>query len=322
MHPIRAVSPAPPSAAGRAESPPAPSRPPDTRPVWEQAVYAAARSLPSGRKVSRPVFVAVLLRWAAYASWGSRGPGINGSPAVNTLAAECGCSEKSIDRVLALAVEVDVLRRTARHNGGKSPRPSTYAAAVPQIHTGPAEVPHNSRSHGTLDGVTRDLCDVHTGPLGVPQPHDPVPPPPRPAVQLPILRGLEGGGGGEPDDDEQSGNVDQVLDGIAARGLPLNGRQRRAIAPAVIAALEQGWPVEQLIGRLVVDLPSPVRFPPSLLAVRLRELPDRPAGRAAAGLRRPAWCGSCHPDTRRLEHPGTGADAGMCPRCTTLRASG
>jgi hypothetical protein len=99
-------------------------------------------------------------------------------------------------------------------------------------------------------------------------------------------------------------------------GWPLTGAQRRRLAPIVAAALEAGWDPAAL-ATFVSANTAGVRSPAAVLAARLSpaELPA-PAGRARA---RPAWCGQCSEQTRRLQR-SDGADAGRCPRCHPLAA--
>jgi hypothetical protein len=47
-----------------------------------------------------------------------------------------------------------------------------------------------------------------------------------------------------------------------------------------------------------------------------------PPGTSATVIPRPEWCGgeTCNPNSRRLEHPETGADRGPCPDCHPSKA--
>ncbi len=94
----------------------------------------------------------------------------------------------------------------------------------------------------------------------------------------------------------------------------LSLRQRHRLAPAVQAALAAGWPPVAL-ARYAGANTAGVRNPYAVLASRLSpgELP------APVQPPRPAWCGRCNQDTRRLEH-ADGTDAGRCPRCHPLAA--
>ncbi len=93
----------------------------------------------------------------------------------------------------------------------------------------------------------------------------------------------------------------------------LSIRQRHRLAPAVQAALAAGW-TPAALARYAGANPAGVRNPYAVLASRLApgELPP-----PAQPPPRPAWCGQCHQDTRRLEH-ADGTDAGRCPRCHPL----
>ena len=95
----------------------------------------------------------------------------------------------------------------------------------------------------------------------------------------------------------------------------LSIRQRHRLAPAVQAALAAGW-TPAALARYAGANPAGVRNPYAVLANRLApgELPA-----PAQPPPRPAWCGRCHQDTRRLEH-ADGTDAGRCRRCHPLTA--
>lgn len=92
--------------------------------------------------------------------------------------------------------------------------------------------------------------------------------------------------------------------------------QRLRLAPMVAVALEAGWAPAALAAFVSANTAG-VRSPAAVLAARLSpaELPA-PVGPARA---RPAWCGDCSEQTRRLQR-ADGADAGRCPRCHPLAA--
>jgi hypothetical protein len=93
-----------------------------------------------------------------------------------------------------------------------------------------------------------------------------------------------------------------------------------AINAAVKAGLCTDAEAPRLLQALAADpgTKSPKRLVTRLGVQHARHLlgnataPPEPSGR-----HRRAWCGvgACHPRTRRLEDPETGADRGACPRC-------
>ena len=92
-------------------------------------------------------------------------------------------------------------------------------------------------------------------------------------------------------------------------GWRLSAAQRVKLAPAVTAALEQGWARSALAAFTGANT-SGVRSPYAVLAARLSlaGLPPRP-GRSA----RPSWCGECDQTTRMLGFHGDAPRP--CPRC-------
>jgi len=95
----------------------------------------------------------------------------------------------------------------------------------------------------------------------------------------------------------------------------LSLRQRHRLTLAVQAALAAGWAPAALARYAGANIAG-VRNPYAVLASRIApgELPA-----PAQPSPRPAWCGRCNQDTRRLEH-ADGTDAGRCPRCHPLAA--
>ncbi len=312
---VASAAPTMPTAADRT----CPSRPPESRPLWETSVYASSRTLPPGRKVRGRTYVAVLLRWAHYASWSGGRPGINGRPAVETLAADVGVSEKTVDRVLALAVELGQLARTAGRQGGLNPRAATHAARIPvvelDVQTGPLEVPHEvvhrsgqtgppqvpsdssrSSSDGTPEPFRRDPRAVQTGPPEVPRPHrpqDPHHPRARDAVASPLFQLLDGGGGGNEEQDDRT-DAAGIVDKLAG-DLRLGPLDRAQLVPAVARVLADGrWTPEALTSELSRELPARIHFGLHLVRHRLDNLPPPPAALAVAAAPGKPWCGRCH----------------------------
>ncbi len=99
----------------------------------------------------------------------------------------------------------------------------------------------------------------------------------------------------------------------------LTVRQSRRLAPSVTAALAAGW-TPATLAEFAGANTAGVRNPYAVLAARLS--PDAlPAPVSQRPPARPAWCGQCNQDTRRMEG-ADGIDAGRCPRCHPLAADG
>lgn len=276
--------------------PPA-TRAPDSRSSWEDAVYAAGKTLPADCQVKPSTFVTVLVRWARYASWSGGRHGVNGRPAVTTLGEECGLNEKTVRRVLAAAVKAGVLVCTAQRNGGLSPAPSTYAAAVPvskgngqpPLFSSPIQSGHaarsESRSERTSQPFRADIAARQSGHSYVRQPHDlntsTSSPPPEP-VQAAILVGLpRGGGGGRPDATEErrgrpitvtrEPEVDAACDAILTALQPSRAvfqdchLHRSRWRPYVAEAVAAGWSADALAPAVTAGSWEGVKSPSAVL---------------------------------------------------------
>jgi hypothetical protein len=96
----------------------------------------------------------------------------------------------------------------------------------------------------------------------------------------------------------------------------LTAAQRARLAPAVLAALDEGWPPHGLAGFTGANTAG-VRNPYAVLAARLSpaELPPPPTRSA-----RPPWCGECDQVTRMLDYHGD--TPRRCPRCRPHQVPG
>ena len=101
------------------------------------------------------------------------------------------------------------------------------------------------------------------------------------------------------------------------RALPqpwrVGGKDARNLIPAIEAALASGWTTENLTAHLSRS-PAGVRHPVRVLARRLADLPDAPAGS------RPLWRGAANAKTGDRTPSVTLPDgteaAAFCPRCS------
>lgn len=302
------------------------SRAPDSRRSWEAAVYATGKTLPAGCQVRRTTFVAVLLLWAGYASWSGGRHGVNGRPAVTTLAEQCGVNEKTVRRVLAVAMKAGVLVCTAHRHGGLSPAPSTYAAAIPSQQLLPLatiqsghDVRSNSDSERTLRPVRADIAAVQSGHSYVRQPHDLITstssPPPEP-VQAAILVALpRGGGGGQRDASEDlrsrpitatrhEPEVDAACDATltALQPSPAAFRDcrlhRSRWRPDVVKAVAAGWSAETLAPAVTAGSWEGVKSASAVLSSRLRDAVSAGPPPVTVVSPPPKRCGT-HPNSGR-----------------------
>ena len=94
----------------------------------------------------------------------------------------------------------------------------------------------------------------------------------------------------------------------------VGGKDARNLIPAIEAALASGWTTENLTAHLSRS-PGGVRNPVRVLARRLADLPDAPAGSCPTV----AWCGECEDERSRtitVTLPDGTEAAGFCPRCS------
>ena len=94
----------------------------------------------------------------------------------------------------------------------------------------------------------------------------------------------------------------------------VGGKDARNLIPAIEAALASGWTTENLTAHLSRS-PAGVRNPVRVLARRLADLPDAPAGSRPTV----AWCGECEDERSRtitVTLPDGTEAAAFCPRCS------
>jgi hypothetical protein len=239
--------------------------------------------------------------------------GGNAWPSVGKLASKARLDPRTVQRVIArlegdghLIVERGAGRRGTNvyHVVIHSPQQDPRQTATPAERQGAAPVPG--------EGVAQ-LRQGRGGTAAPPEPPvPPVPPPParetgeRPPVDTPAV-----GGGGEPPDQPEA--VRDFFHYLSP-GWPLSQSQRHRLSPAITAAVALGWPPDKLAQHVGANIDG-VRNAYAVLTVRLAELPGPPT--AVVWRARPAWCGRCAPETRRIEHPD-GTDGGRCPICHPL----
>lgn len=240
--------------------------------------------------------------------------GRNAWPSIAKLATKARLDTRTVQRVITrletaghLAVERGAGRRGTNvyHLNLQPPEP---APAVHQAAADPRQVAGGGEPPGVAPGArggVAQLCQGRGGTAAPPErPVPPVPPPParEPGSPPPVVAQLDGGGG-EPA---------RAFFTTLGPDWPLSRGQRRRLTPAVTAALAAGWNPAALARHAGANTHG-VRNPYAVLRTRLTDLPDPPS--TAREPIRPTWCGTCHPDTRRLENPADGADAGPCPTC-------
>lgn len=94
----------------------------------------------------------------------------------------------------------------------------------------------------------------------------------------------------------------------------VGGKDARNLISAIEAALASGWTTENLTAHLSRS-PGGVRNPVRVLARRLADLPDAPAGSCPTV----EWCGECEDERSRtitVTLPDGTEAAGFCPRCS------
>jgi hypothetical protein len=126
-----------------------------------------------------------------------------------------------------------------------------------------------------------------------------------PARLVPVPAGMSGGGR----------EVEEFF-AVLEDGWRLTRAQRYRLAPAVRAALDEGW-LPQALAAFTGGNTAGVRNPYAVLAARLSpaELPPQHPQRPA----RPPWCGQCDQVTRML---GFDSDTPRpCPRCKPWAAA-
>ena len=204
----------------------------------------------------------------------------------------------------------------ARVAAAACPDPGEAADGVQSLHPA-GGVDNRADGVQALHPVSGPGCNEHTGGVQPAQPRgaavapepslepsrEPSAAPVRGRGALPAAGGFASGG--------------RAVEFFAALGpaWPLTAAQQSRLAPAVLAALADGWTPQELAGFTGTNSGG-VRNPYAVLAARLSpaELPS-PSGTQL--VRRPPWCGQCDERTRRCED-AQGADAGRCSVCHPL----
>lgn len=254
-------------------------------------------------------------------------------PAVATVARKANITPRSVRRVIAELVAAGHLVV----NRGAGPRGTNGYSLVLQkpvrnelepVYESVETVdnsfdPGQDVSPDDLSGLTPATARGDTGVRGgvtqvssdPPKNHQESPPPPRPLAAAAPMTGRGPGGGGDPGQE----NLEPVRRFVAALGpaWPLSSAQVRRLAPAVLAALADGWTPAGLAEHVGANATG-VRNAYAVLTSRLAELPEPlvsgpragPADRTLAealaagcphGAAHPSLCALC----RRGRTPAT-----------------